>query len=98
MRLPVSTRVVRCGIELCNVGEIALTLLRARRRVCSRGESGKLLSVVMTLSVKSMQSWSYGHRISMDYSLCKSMDRMTVEKANSLAQHRGFLWRVFCAL
>lgn len=35
-----------------------LTLLRARRRECKRGESGKLAMAVMSLSVKSIASWS----------------------------------------
>ena len=35
------------------------TRLRASSRVCSRGERGKLARAVMSLSVKSMASWSY---------------------------------------
>jgi hypothetical protein len=32
--------------------------LRARRRVCSRGERGRLVRCVRELSVRSMESWS----------------------------------------
>lgn len=56
--LEVRTRVVRLGIEDASVGWMLLTLLRARRRVCSRGDRGKLERIVISLSVKSMASWS----------------------------------------
>lgn len=54
----VSVRVVRLGIDLARVGCMLLTLLRARRRERKRGESGKLAMAVMSLSVKSIASWS----------------------------------------
>lgn len=58
----VRTRVVRFGIEWARVLCMLLTRLRARRSVCNRGESGKLEMVVMSLSVKSIASWSYLHK------------------------------------
>lgn len=54
----VRTRVVRLGIEFARVACILLTLLRARRSVCNRGDKGKLEMAVMSLSVKSIASWS----------------------------------------
>jgi hypothetical protein len=54
----VRTRVVRLGIDLASAGWMLVTRLRASRRVRRRGESGKLESCVMSLSVKSMASWS----------------------------------------
>ena len=56
--LDVRTKVVRLGSELASVGWMLLTLFRARRSVRNRGESGKLARAVMSLSVKSMASWS----------------------------------------
>ena len=50
---------VRLGREVASVDWMLLSLLRARRRVRSRGERGKLERAVMSLSVKSMASWSY---------------------------------------
>ncbi len=50
---------VRFGSDLASVGCMLLTLFRASRSVCSRGERGKLERAVMSLSVKSMASWSY---------------------------------------
>lgn len=55
----VRIREVRFGNEFASVDCMLLTLLRARRRVRNRGESGKLERAVMSLSVKSMASWSY---------------------------------------
>lgn len=59
--LEVRIKVVRFGSEFASVGWMLLTLLRASRSVCSRGESGKLERAVMSLSVKSMASWSYSN-------------------------------------
>ena len=59
--LEVRIKVVRFGSEFESVGWMLLTLLRASRSVCSRGESGKLERAVMSLSVKSMASWSYSN-------------------------------------
>ena len=56
--LDVRTRVVRFGIDLASEGWMLVMRLRASRRVRSRGESGKLASCAMSLSVKSMASWS----------------------------------------
>lgn len=50
---------VRFGNEFASVGCMLLTLFRASRSVRNRGESGKLERAVMSLSVKSMASWSY---------------------------------------
>ena len=50
---------VRFGREDARVGCMVVILLRARRRVRRRGERGKLARAVMSLSVKSMASWSY---------------------------------------
>jgi len=47
-----------------------LTRLRARRRVCRRGERGKLERVLMSLSVKSIASWSYIKSVSIEKRLC----------------------------
>ena len=57
--LDVRIRVVRFGIEAERFGCILLTRLRASRRVFRRGESGKLERAVISLSVKSIASWSY---------------------------------------
>ena len=57
--LEVRTRVVRFGSEAASVDWMLLILLRARSSVRSRGERGKLERAVMSLSVKSMASWSY---------------------------------------
>ena len=57
--LEVRVKVVRLGREVASVDWMLLSLLRARRRVRSRGERGKLERAVMSLSVKSMASWSY---------------------------------------
>ncbi len=54
----VRIRHVRFGIEVASVGWMLVMRLRARRRVCRRGERGKLERVAMSLSVKSMASWS----------------------------------------
>ena len=50
---------MRLGIDFESVGCMLLILLRARRRVCRRGDRGKLERAVMSLSVKSIASWSY---------------------------------------
>lgn len=55
----VRIKVVRFGRELARVGCMLLTRFRASRRVCNRGLSGKFDSAVMSLSVKSIASWSY---------------------------------------
>ena len=57
--LEVRIKVVRFGREVGSVDWMLLSLLRATRRVRSRGERGKLERAVMSLSVKSMASWSY---------------------------------------
>ncbi len=54
----VRTRVVRFGIEVARLGCMVLMRLRARSRVCRRWERGKLEREAMSLSVKSMASWS----------------------------------------
>lgn len=54
----VRTRVVRFGIELARLACMLVTRLRASRRVCNRGESGKLDMEAISLSVKSIASWS----------------------------------------
>ena len=56
--LDVSIRVVRFGRLFGTRGSIVLIRFLARRRVCSRGERGKLERAVMSLSVKSIASWS----------------------------------------
>ena len=61
--LDVRIKVVRFGIEFASVACMLLSRLRARSRVRRRSESGKLARAVMSLSVKSMASWSY----SMNY-------------------------------
>lgn len=58
MLFDVRIKVVRLGIDLEMVGCMLLTLLRAKRSVCSRGESGKLEIELISLSVKSIASWS----------------------------------------
>lgn len=50
---------VRFGNEFASVGWMLLTLFRASRSMRNRGERGKLERAVMSLSVKSMASWSY---------------------------------------
>ena len=56
--LAVRTRVVRFGMLVARFDCILWTRLRARRRVCSLGERGKLVRAEMSLSVKSIASWS----------------------------------------
>ena len=58
----VSTRVCRFGRLLARPGARLAMRLRAHSSVCRRGDSGKLARLVMTLSVKSMASWSYSRR------------------------------------
>ena len=55
----VSIRVVRLGRLVGTRGSIVLIRFLASRRVCSRGERGKFERAVMSLSVKSIASWSY---------------------------------------
>ena len=56
--LDVRTRFVRFGRVLARLDCMLVSRLRARSRVCSRGERGKLEREVISLSVKSMESWS----------------------------------------
>ena len=56
--LDVRISVVRFGSEFASVDCMLLRRFRASRRVRKRGESGKLDKAVMSLSVKSMASWS----------------------------------------
>ena len=56
--LDVRTRVVRLGMLAARFDWMLLTRLRARRMVWSLGERGKFERVVMSLSVKSIASWS----------------------------------------
>lgn len=58
----VKTSVVRWGIDFETAGWMTEMRLRASRRVRRRGLSGKLDSCEMSLSVKSMASWSYSPR------------------------------------
>jgi hypothetical protein len=58
----VSTSVVRFGIELATEGWMPAILLRARRSVRNRGDSGKFPKVCISLSVKSIASCGYTHR------------------------------------
>ena len=54
----VRIRHVRFGIEFASVGWMLVMRLRASSRVCSRGDSGKFARAEMSLSVKSIASWS----------------------------------------
>lgn len=56
MRFCASTSVVRPGMDLAMEAWIVVMRLRARRSVRSFGLRGKLPSVAMSLSVKSMHS------------------------------------------
>ena len=49
-------RVMRLGMELARLGCMLLTRFRAKRRLCNRGERGKLERLVISLSVKSIAS------------------------------------------
>jgi hypothetical protein len=62
-----STNVDRLGREFASVGWMLDTRLRARRRVCNRGESGKLPRSCISLSVKSMASCGYCTRLSIPF-------------------------------
>ena len=55
----VSIRDVRLGRLLGTRASIVLIRFLASRRVCSRGERGKFERAVISLSVKSIASWSY---------------------------------------
>ena len=57
--LEVKTRFVRFGMDWARLGCIEWRRFRARSKVCRRGERGKFERIVMSLSVKSMASWSY---------------------------------------
>lgn len=46
-------------MDLERVGAMVVTRFRASRRVRSRGLRGKLVRVVISLSVKSIPSWSW---------------------------------------
>ena len=67
--LEVRIREVRFGNEFASVGCMLLTLFRASRSVRNRGERGKLERAVMSLSVKSMASWSYSDCSATDVSV-----------------------------
>lgn len=54
-----SMRVCRFGTCFGMDSEILDIRFSAHSSDCSRGESGKLLRIVMALSVKSMHSWSF---------------------------------------
>jgi len=54
----VRTSAVRFGIEVARLACMLLTRFRARSRVCRRGEKGKFERAVISLSVKSIASWS----------------------------------------
>jgi hypothetical protein len=56
----VRTSVVKPGIEFARLGWICRTRFLARRSMRSRGKNGKLPSEEMSLSVKSIASWSWG--------------------------------------
>ena len=71
--LEVRIKVVRLGSEVTSVDCMLLSLLRARRRVRSRGEKGKLERAVMSLSVKSMASWSYKQASTVQRARCFSV-------------------------
>ena len=54
----VRINVLRFGIEVASVDWMLFMRLRDKRRVCNRGERGKLERALISLSVKSMASWS----------------------------------------
>jgi len=54
----VSTNVLRFGMLFDKLVCMLDTRFRAHSNVCSRGESGKLPRTVMSLSVRSIASWS----------------------------------------
>ncbi len=58
MLFAVKTSVERLGIEFEMFDWICRTRFLARRSVCNRGKNGKLPSEEMSLSVKSIASWS----------------------------------------
>lgn len=57
--LLVRTSVCRFGVLFDMDSEMLDMRFCAHKRACSRGDSGKLPSEVMLLSVKSMHSWSF---------------------------------------
>ena len=89
----VRTRVVRFGIEVARLAWMLLTRLRASRRVCNRGESGKFERMVTSLSVRSMASWSC---------VATRQERRIASSGSgeegSLLRRPSFRWRGFCAL
>lgn len=58
----VRTRFVRLGVDRASAGAMCATRLRASSSVRSRGEKGILEMETMSLSVKSIASWSWTHR------------------------------------
>lgn len=64
----------RFPILLPRFGEMAAMRFRPRYRACSRGIRGKLASVGMSLSVKSMASWSYSRAKPRSARVCGLID------------------------
>lgn len=54
----VKINVLRFGTEVARVDWMLFMRLRAKSRVCNLGERGKLERALISLSVKSMASWS----------------------------------------
>ena len=92
--LEVRIRVVRFGSEAASVDWMLLILLRARSSVRSRGERGKLERAVMSLSVKSMASWSYSDycsAVASQYSLVP-IARLRRMKGGGKGEREGRQW------
>ena len=69
----VKTSVLSLGMLFAKLGWMLATRFRAHKSVCSRSICGKFASVAMSLSVKSMHSWSFATpRFSMAGILCPS--------------------------
>ena len=90
---------MRFGIEDASVDCMLVMRLRARRRVCRRGERGKFERVLMSLSVKSMASWSYSkNSISPALLPCFFLGERGGGRGNGLWQRPGSQSRESCGL
>ena len=90
----VRIKVRRFGIEFGRVGWMLFTRLRARRRVWSLGESGKFPSTLISLSVKSIASWSY-QRVYPVNGLrmrTRGLSRKALTRATARFSICGILW------
>lgn len=89
----VRIKVLRLGIEFGRVGWMLFTRFRARRSVWSLGESGKFPSTLISLSVKSIASWSYQRTFSQrTQNAHKGLSPRALTRATAKFSICGILW------